>query len=52
MQGATFFDNVAAINCDNLPVGKTVTNYSKSGLIVFWLTEGRDKDSSVQHDKV
>ena len=52
MQGATLFDNVAAINCDNLPVGKTATNYSKSGLIVFWLTKGRDEDSSVQQNKV
>jgi hypothetical protein len=52
MKGPTFFDNVSAINCDNLPIRETVTNYFQRGRIVFWLTVGRNEDSPVQHDEV
>jgi hypothetical protein len=52
MKGPTFFDNVSAINCDNLAVRETVTNHFKRSHIVFWLTIGRNEDGSVQHDEV
>jgi hypothetical protein len=35
MEGTTFFNNIGTINCDNLAVRETVTNYFQRGRIVF-----------------
>jgi len=52
VEGAAFFDEVGAVDADDLSGGETVADYFERGGVVFRLVVSRHEDGSIEHDEV